>query len=69
MHKVVLLDLPKINTVFKFKLKGFLIIIFFFFNHFAPSKAVKPLRCNGLLSVREYEKNILLRREDNKNKN
>lgn len=30
-------------------------LICIFCNHFNPSKAIKPLRCKGLLSVKEYE--------------
>lgn len=37
-----------------------------FFNHFTPGKAIKPLRHKGLPRIREYKKNIQLRREDNK---
>lgn len=39
--------------------------LFFSFNHFTPSKAIKPLRRKALLEGKEIEK-TLVRRKDNK---
>lgn len=62
------IEIVDFKMVFQMKLEALSEARNSFFNHCTPNKIRKPLRCKGLLSVKENEKKNILSLKGNNNR-